>query len=246
MPIGLAALQGQETAARASREIFEKEMAASGRDPYGSLVSDASIISSRNFLPFQAGYQERLDKLNSYKEPRAFFAAAKYALVLNQEATYRENQQKLAALSEKSEGVINPARYYHWTLAAFEARQNQDNEKAQAYIDSAFQYTPAGYAEANAAAVDKAFMLADIYEEQQEYALAIQRLENIPYWNGYPVYAGYTNYRLTQLYEKNDEVNKALAKCELFLRYYQDCDEKYRPWWKEVAERQKRLMNQIN
>ncbi|HKK74370.1 MAG TPA: adenylate/guanylate cyclase domain-containing protein [Saprospiraceae bacterium] len=48
----------------------------------------------------------------------------------------------------------------------------------------------------------RALMLADIYEEEQEYALAIQRLENIPYWNGYPAYAGYTNYRLTQLYEK--------------------------------------------
>ncbi|NNE76058.1 MAG: hypothetical protein HKN31_03195, partial [Pricia sp.] len=132
-------------------------------------------------------------------------------------------------------------------LAAFEARLNGDNEKALLCIDSAFSYCPTkNFQRASEVAFDKIFMLADIYEEKQEYEKGIQRLENLPMWRGYHESKGYATYRLTQLYEKSGVIDKALAKCNLFLRNYKDCDEKYRPWWNEVAERQKRLINKIN
>ena len=65
-------------------------------------------------------------------------------------------------------------------------------------------------------------------------------------WRNYHQSKGYATYRLTQLYEKNGDINKALAKCDLFLRNYKDCDDKFRPWYDEVAERQQRLIAQVN
>ena len=197
-------------------------------------------IADRDYLPFEEFYQTLLDSLSTIEEPVAYFSSAKYAWALNLNEEYRIYKRKLTAASEQSHGFYNPARYYHWSLAAFEARQLRDNDKALECIDSAFQYRAQGI-------LDIIFILTDIYEEQQEYEKAILRLENLPLYNtSYVVTHGYVTYRLTRLYEKRGNLDKALAKCNLFLKNYEDCDEKYRPWWNEVAERRKRLLDQVN
>lgn len=240
----MALLKGQEKEVITRlKNFWETDPPDNVRD----LVRRASIISSRGYLPYEDLYQMLLDFLTKYDTPRAFFASAKYAWALGQEEQYQANKNKLAVASKQGRGVINPARYYHWSLSAFEARQKDEFEKAHTCIDSAFSYSPAAnHIEISEAALDKIFMLADIYEEQQEYEKSIQRLENLPMWRNYHESKGYATYRLTQLYEKSGEINKALAKCDLFLRNYKDCDEKFRPWWNEVAERQKRLINKMN
>ncbi len=240
----LALLKGQEKEAIARLKIDWKTNPPDGVRP---LARSASIISSRSYLPYEDLYQMLLDSLAVYDTPPAFFASAKYAWALGQEEQYKMNKQKLADASQQSQGIINPARYYHWSLAAFEAQQNGDHEKALICIDSAFSYSPSeSYIRASEACFDKIFMLADIYEEKQEYEKGIQRLENLPMWLGFHESKGYATYRLTQLYEKSGAIEKALAKCNLFLRNYKDCDEKYRPWLEEVAERRQRLINKIN
>ena len=240
----LALLRGEENEAVVRwKKIWE----TNPPDDVRSLAVSASIISSRSYLPYEDLYQMLSDSLAVYDDPQAFFASAKYAWALEQEEQYQANKNKLAAASKQSQGTINPARYYHWTLAAFEARQKEDYDKALICIDSAFSYSPsARHARISEAAMDKIFMLADIYEAHQEYEKGIQRLENLPMWRNYHESKGYATYRLTQLYEKNGDINKALAKCNLFLRNYKDCDEKFRPWYNEVAERQQRLMAQVN
>ena len=240
----LAVLRGQEKEAislfkEMGRGVFDDHMRAIARI--------ALIISSRSFLPYEELYPMFLDSLATHDDPRAFYASAKYAWVLGLEQQYQNNKNKLVVASKESHGVINPARYFHWSLAAFEARQQQDNEKALICIDSAFSYSPTTSHIGNpSAAMDKIFMLADIYEEQEAYEKSIQHLENIPMWHTYHESKGYATYRLTQLYEKNGEIEKALAKCQLFLRNYRDCDEKYKPWLNEVMKRQKNLLNKID
>lgn len=238
--IGIHMLKGQEKEALSLIKSLPSDNAA---PLYNSpLARTALLIAGRDYLPFEETYQSLLDTLQVYEDPFAFFASAKYAWALGLEEPFRKNQRKLAAASEQSPASLNRARYLHWSLTAFEARQTGDHTKALMYIDSTFQYS--GPIEE---AVDKIFILADIYEEQQEYEKAILRLENFPLYNTNYVSAhGYATYRLTQLYEKYGNINKALAKCNMFLKNYENCDEKYRPWWNEVAERRKRLLDQRN
>lgn len=247
-PSGLAQYRGQE------KEVVALLLRRAEKYPLeagGNFLqwTNAKIIANRDYLPFEEYYQTYLDSLAAYEEPRAYFASAKYAWALGQETPYQANKNKLAAASKQSKGIVNPARYYHWSLAAFEARQLGDNEKALLCIDSAFHYSPSAQNPMKAAAeaaMDKLIMLADIYEEQQNYEKAIQYLENLPEWFIYARVKGYATYRRTQLYEKSGATDEALAKCDLFLKIYKDCDAKYRPWWDEVAERRQRLMARVN
>jgi tetratricopeptide (TPR) repeat protein len=240
----LEILKGQE---KETIDWYKKILESNPPDDVRTLARSASIISSRSYLPYEDLYQMFFDLLAKHDTPQAFFASAKYAWALGQEEQYQANKNKLAVASEQSHGTINPARYYHWTLAAFEARQKEDYDKALICVDSTFNYSPsARHARISEAAFDRIFILADIYEAQQEYEKGIQRLENLPMWRNYHESKGYATYRLTQLYEKNGDINKALAKCDLFLRHYKDCDEKFRPWYDEVAERQQRLITHVN
>jgi TolB-like protein len=240
----LAQLRGKEREAIARRKIFWK---TNPPDDLRTWARHASIIASRIYLPYEDLYQMYLDSLADSNEPRALFASAKYAWALGQEGVYEANKEKLTLASKQNLGVSNSARYYLWTLAAFETHQQEDYKNALVYIDSAFSYCPTErYQIASEAAMDKIFMLADIYEEKQEYGKGIQRLENLPMWGNYHESKGYATYRLTQLYEKNGDINKALAKCNLFWRNYKDCDERFRPWYNEVAERQQKLIAQVN
>ncbi len=238
--IGIHMLKGQEKEALSIIKSLPSDNTAP-IDNY-PLARTALLIAGRDYLPFEQTYQSLLDTLQVHEDPFALFASAKYAWALGLEESFRKNQRKLTAASEQSPASFNRSRYLHWSLTAFEARQTGDDTKALMYIDSAFQYS--GPPEP---AVDKIFMLADIHEEQQEYEKAILRLENFPLYNlNYVSAHGYTTYRLTQLYEKNGNINKALAKCNVFLKNYESCDVKYRPWWDEVAERRKRLVDQMN
>lgn len=242
--ISIASLKGQETeVAMILKKIGQISPQGELQD-FELLPEMASIIASRDYLPYEEFYPSLIKALAAYEVPRAYFASAKYAWALGQEELYQSNKEKLATASQDSRGFVNPARYYHWSLAAFEARQNGDNEQALAYIDSAFCYTPAKRnGEASESAMDKIFLLADIYEEQQDYEKGIHRLENLPMLDNYAPAKFYATYRLTQLYQKSGNPEKALAKCELFLKNYQDCDAKYRPWLMEVAERKKAYLS---
>ncbi len=235
-------LKGQEKEA----SIVLNEISSINPGPIENtgLGRTALLIVGRDYLPFEENYQILLDTFGAMDQPFAYFFAAKYAWALGLEEEFRVNQQKLAVVSEKDQDLLSLTHYLHWSLNAFETRQKGDNDKALVYIDSAFQNP---LSRGIPGVVDKIFMLADIYEEQQEYERAILRLENLPlYYNNYVTVHGFITYRLTQLYEKNGELDKALAKCNLFLKNYRDCDEKYRPWWDEVAERRKRLIDQVN
>lgn len=238
--IGIHRLKGQEKEALSIIKSLPSDNTAP-IDNY-PLARTALLIAGRDYLPFEETYPSVLDTLHVHEDPFALFASAKYAWALGLEESFRKNQRKLATASEQSPASFNRSRYLHWSLTAFEARQTGDDTKALMYIDSAFQYS--GPPEP---AVDKIFILADIHEEQQEYEKAILRLENFPLYNlNYVSAHGYATYRLTQLYEKSGNISKALAKCNVFLKNYKDCDDKYRPWWDEVTERRKRLVDQIN
>jgi len=84
-------------------------------------------------------------------------------------------------------------------------------------------------------------MLADIYEEKGLYNLSISRLENIPVTPDYAIVKGYTTYRLSQLYELNGQVEKAITQCDVLIQDFQSCDAQFRPWVQECRARRDRL-----
>ena len=206
-----------------------------------SLCRYASIISGNEFLPNLDGYETLFKATQKEDDPWAIFACAKYAFILDKQKEYQINKKRLLEVSKTETGTKAPATFYYYSLVAFEKRIRGDNDQALLLIDSAFQYSP-GYWPIQGNSIDKIMMRADIYEEQKAYEKAIAQIENLPTMENFTITHGYATYRLTQLYELAGQIDKAFAKCDLFIRDYADCDEQYQPWLTEVKARRERLM----
>ncbi len=160
--------------------------------------------------------------------------------MLEKGPTCDEIKRQLKEVAKEDSGFKNPARFFHYSLLAYEARINNKNDDALLLIDSAYQYSPGGWGKLDAF-MDKLFMQADIYQEKGEFEKSIAFMENIPVLQAFPFVKGYATYRLGQLYELNGDYNKAIRKCDLLIKDFQDCDPKYKPWVEEATKRRQRL-----
>jgi len=120
-----------------------------------------------------------------------------------------------------------------------------ENDASLIWMDSAFQY-PNGFWEIQTASIDKTIMKANIYAERGEYEKAIPYFENLPIGLGTEFLYGYAIYSLSDWYEQIDDWEKALAKCDYFLRTYKNCDPKYRHWIEETLKRKDRIILKMN
>lgn len=155
-----------------------------------------------------------------------------------------DNYKNLLFQKTKVDSISVEAKYYYHSIKAFEARNQGNNEMALQEIDSAFLYSP-GFWQSQFFSYDKSIIKADIHEEKGEYEQAIAYFENVPRVQGYEFMKPYATYRLTQLYEKAGDVNHALSKCDLLLKSFKDCDEKFKPWVEEVKDRRNNLMAKL-
>lgn len=202
----------------------------------------ATLMADQKYSPFSQEYEHLYEELKSDTTMWGLYASLKYCLALNKGKECAQLKQDLFEKTTAKENVAS-AKYFYYSFKAFEARMAGDNQTALLWIDSAFMTPPERFFDI--ACFDKIIMQSEIYEERGEYEKSIARLENTPHRTGYEFFKGYATYRLTEFYEKTGNSEKAIAKCDLFIKDYMHCDEKYKPWYEEVMERQKRLMAKI-
>ena len=213
------------------------------------LCIPATLMVDQQFLPLSEQYQNLYEELNTNESARGIYAAIKYCLALNKGQECRQLKEKLKSMTQAEDvkGIWpgrnrDQANYYLYSLEAFEARQEGNNDRALAMIDTALTF-PAGYWVSQTSCLDKTLLRANIYYDQGQYEKAIQTLEYPSFWLGYPLMSGYATYRLTDLYEKTGQDNKALEKCNILLENYKNCDPKYQPWVEEIRQRRDRIMS---
>ena len=238
-------LQGKEKAAYAAIKNQKYDFVGANKPHSHHPTLLATLIASSNYLPLAHEYENLYKATQSKNSPLDLFAAAKYCMVLNKKSDCQTFKNKLNALRGKENGLFKPATYYWHSLRAFEIYNQGNHDLALAAIDSAFQHSP-DFWEGQVYCMDKIFMLASIYEEKGEYEKSIAHFENIPVVDAFAFSKGYATYRLSRLYELNGDSQKAIAKCNLLIDNYKDCDKKYQPWVEEVKERRERLIAAIN
>jgi len=230
-------------------ESLKKFIEVNSEEPWAPMaqmqrkIIPAVMISGNGYNPLSAHYEEYLDALKEETQPGAYYASAKYALALGRAEEAKVYKKKLKE-SITNNGPFDRAKYLDFSLEAFEAKSRGEIELCLALIDSAFQYTP-GYWPSQTTCMDKIFMLAEIYENKEEYEKSIAYYENIPVSNAYGFSKGFATYKLGQLYEKTGQVNKALSKCNLLIKDYAKCDDQYKPWVQDATERRDRLMAKL-
>jgi class 3 adenylate cyclase/tetratricopeptide (TPR) repeat protein len=204
----------------------------------------ATLMADLNYLPLSTYYEEYYQDTKDRDTPWEIYAAIKYALALNKNTEAKDLKVKLQSLATtpKREKMV---KYYDYSIKAFEARVDGNNDLALAYIDSAYQ-SPFGYWEIQSSCFDKTIMAANIYAEQGNFEKAISHFGHVNIIMGYELVRSYGAYKKSQWYEEIGDTENALAKCNLFLESYKDCDEKYRPWVEEVKERKDRLIDAMN
>ena len=212
-------------------------------NPYYSCAA-ASIMANNDYLPYSDQYEYLFNQTKNIDLPWQLFASIKYCLALNKGKVCVDLKDRLFEKTKEAE-FASSAKYFWFSLLAFETKMERDFDQTLVLIDSAFQYAPS-WRLSQMACLDKTFMQADIYEQYGQHDKSIALLENIPATQGYALTKGYATYRLTKLYELKGEMDKALYKSDLFLNLYQDCDEKYKSWVAEVTERRNRLLKQVN
>ena len=201
----------------------------------------ATFMVDQEFLPFKEQYELLFEELKGKDSPWEMYAAIKYAIALNYENEIEKGKSQLLAKSQIPE-FKNQALYYHFSIKAFEAYLEGKNEIALNYIDSAFQHS-FGFWEIQTSCYDKTIMQANIYAERGEFEKAIAYFENFSIHIGYEYVSGYSIFRLSDWYEQIGNLNEALHNCNLLLEYYQDCDEKYKPWVEETQKRRDRIIS---
>lgn len=202
-------------------------------------VQPALFIGQHNYRPFSEHYDTLAASAAESTSPAALYAQCKYALVLNQPTVYKKAKQQLVE-QRKIERLNNHSSYFLFSLMALEAQQQGDDEQALIWVDSALQYNP-GHNKAKPLVSDKTIIKAQILEEQGDFKQAIALYENIDVGAVYHLMKGFATYNLGRLYEKDGQYDKAIAKSELLIDLYKDCDEKYQPWVEEAKERRDRL-----
>lgn len=205
----------------------------------------ATLVATFDYLPFAEQYENLYELSKKQTTPFGLFAAAKYCLLLNKTAECSTFKNQLNTLLQQEKGLFRPAAYFWHSLNAFEYFNKGQHDLALATIDSAFQYSPGHWA-MQSYCMDKIFIQAAIYEEKGDYEKSIAHLENIPVVDAFAFAHGYATYRLSQLYELNNEPQKAITTCNLLMENYKDCDVQYQPWVAEVTERRNRLLKQVN
>lgn len=204
----------------------------------------AVLIADLDYLPMSEYYEEMYQESRLKETPWEVYAAIKYGIMLNKNQEVGELKQKLRTLSTSPE-LEETVNFYDYSIQAFEARLNGENELALAYIDSAYN-SPFDAFDMMISCYDKTIIAANIYAEKGELEKAISHFGPIYPVLGEEMLRGYGTYKLSQWYEEIGDTENALAKCNLFLESYKDCDEKYMPLVEEVQERQNRLIAKMN
>lgn len=202
----------------------------------------ATFIASKSFRPLAEYYNNLYEELEDRQEPWALFAKSLYALALDKKMEYVATKKEISE-QMKEERLVKPSKYFLYSLNAVEARKNGLDDECLIWIDSAFQYAPSFY-EAGSFCMDKIVMKSEILEERCNFKASIALLENIPVADAYSYSKGFTTYSLGRLYEKDGQDDKAIAKSNLLIKMFADCDEKYKTWVAEAEERRDRLMKQ--
>ena len=203
----------------------------------------ATLMADKTFLPLSEFYDELYQNVKDKDSPWEIYAAIKYAIALDKTSAIKALKTKLSE-KIKDPDFADDAKYYQFSLNAFEARMDGDNDAALVWIDSAFIY-PNGFWEILSSCMDKTIMQANIYAEQGDFEKAIPYFENISLHAGMEFLTGYATYQLSQWYEQIGERENALEKCNILLKTYKNCDPKYRPWVEETKKRKERLVSEI-
>ncbi len=205
----------------------------------------ASLMVDPTFLPQDSQYEALFQETKKQDDPWSTYAAIKYAMALQKKPEIPLLKQKLQSLATtpRRKTVV---KHYDFSIQAFEAYMADDHDKALVLIDSAFQHN-FGYWEIQYSAVDKNLMQATIYANRGDYNKAISYFNN-NHWMflGSGAMNAYQNYKLSDWYAQIGEPEKALQRCNLLLKHFQNCDEKYKPWVAEVTERRNRILNKVN
>ena len=204
----------------------------------------AVMIADLDYLPMSEYYEEMYQESRLKETPWEVYAAIKFAIMLNKDHEAGELKKKLRALATSPE-LEKTVNFYDYSIQAFEARLNGENDLALAYIDSAYN-SPFGAFDMMISCYDKTIIAANIYAEKGELEKAISHFGSIYPVLGEEMLRGYGTYKLSQWYEELGDSENALAKCNLFLESYKDCDEKYMPLVEEVQERKNRLIAKMN
>jgi len=218
-----------------SKQLLNMGYVPSVRTPAHHLTLPALFIGQHNYRPFDNQYENLMNQVKERTEPWALYAKCKYALTLNQPKVYAQTKKQLWAQT-KVERTKNYSSHFFYSLNALEAQQNKNFKQALIWIDSTAQYSIGSEYLA-----DKVILKAQIFEEQRAFKQSIALYENIEVGSVYHLMKGFATYNLGRLYEKDGQYDKAIAKSELLIDLYRDCDEKYKPWVAEAVERRDRL-----
>ncbi|NNF36637.1 MAG: hypothetical protein HKN68_21220 [Saprospiraceae bacterium] len=204
----------------------------------------ATLMADLKYLPLSSYYEEYYQDTKDRDTPWEIYAAIKYAIALNKHNEAQKLKMKLQSLAttSKRERMVN---YYDYSIKAFEARVDGNNDVALVYIDSAYQ-SPFGYWEIHSSCFDKTIMAANIYAERGEYEKAISHFGHVNLVPGYELVRSYGAYKKSEWYEAMGDNKNALNKCNLFLESFKDCDEKYRSMVEETKARRDRLISKMN
>jgi class 3 adenylate cyclase/tetratricopeptide (TPR) repeat protein len=206
----------------------------------------ATFMGGEGFAPNSEHYDSLYIETKDADTPWEIYAGIKYALALNLTEEAKLLKEKLYMLGNDQE-INKEARYYDFSIRAFEARLAGNDDLALVHIDSAFQYiSSVHWIERWSSRFDKTIMAANIYANKGDFEKAISFYNPHQYMGGSSIFRGYSTYQLSNWYEQIGDANNSLTKCNLFLESYKDCDEKYQPWVEEVKVRKERLISQMN
>ncbi|MDH3652061.1 MAG: adenylate/guanylate cyclase domain-containing protein, partial [Saprospiraceae bacterium] len=206
----------------------------------------ATFMGGEGFAPNSEYYDSLYIETKDANTPWEIYAGIKYALALNLTEEAKLLKEKLHLLGNNQE-INKVARYYDFSIRAFEARLAGNDNLALTHIDSAFQYIfSVHWIERFSSRFDKTIMAANIYANKGDFEKAISFYNPHQYMGGSSTFRGYATYQLSNWYEQIGDVNNSLTKCNLFLESYKNCDEKYQPWVEEVKARRERLISRMN
>jgi tetratricopeptide (TPR) repeat protein len=203
-------------------------------------------MGGEGFAPNSEHYDSLYIKTKDGNTPWEIYAATKYALALNLREEAKLLKKKLHLLGNDKENN-KVARYYDFSIRAFEARLAGNDDLALTHIDSAFQYIfSVHWLERFSSRFDKTIMAANIYANKGDFEKAVSFYNPHQYTGGSSTFRGYATYQLSNWYEQIGDRENALTKSNLFLESYKNCDKKYQPWVEEVKARRDRLISRMN
>ena len=220
----------------------------------------SSYIADPDLMPFSEYYSQVKESLDSF-DPMWYRQWAgddriaiifknlyqgKICLAIKDEGCFETNLLEIKQF-ELEDDVGKLANFCRLSLLATQKVLNGEFEDAKMYVDSSWRIDIdnnfINLMKTNAAA-SNIVILARYHENKGEYEQAIElyRERNFVGLNYFPgIFYGFSQYKQAQLYELKGDRDKALEIYDNFIHYYQDCDDKYKPWLEDAQARRDAL-----